>query len=195
MNLSGKESIRTDKLSLPPALFTSQLLGPIKGESEAKYTMIVGLNDELVGKLASYSHNDQHHSLRGQEGSNENFSHEGYAQWYSKANKTPFALLDSSKNLVAIIWIGTGELPQDPEEATLAAEQDFMSMSFFGGMHDEQALKNFLQAVLSAYTGSCPGRKIFTTTDGHGADFSSILGSANFKARESDGAKTMYIKG
>jgi len=160
---------------------------------KGQFTIVVGMDERLAKKLAALPHSARHSVLHGQSATSEDFSEEGYEAWYEKTERIPLVLLDSDRNLVAIIWISAAEA-QESSEAATEAQEDYLSMESIGDVKDEDLLKTFLKTAMTAYADSYPTRLIQTTTSGHGVDFSSVLTAAGFGGKESEDGHMRFVR-
>lgn len=191
---SSGESIRTEQLSFPPDIYKSQPIGSFETES-GRYTVVLGLNFDLAGEYEGFAKGDRHKALRW-DGDDGRADSEGYADWYQKTGRTPFALLDPAKQLVAVIWIGAQASVPDVEDAAAeAAQQDSISMETFGHLEDKDATTKFLARALEAYISANRGRSFRTVLGDDAGDIAAILQGMRFKAGEASGNKTPYTLG
>ncbi len=164
-------------MQLPLPLYDSREIGPVTSRDGKIFTAVIGLSEELVGKLKKLSLDLSDTELQENSSDYKRFGEGSYEDWYSK-ERTPFALIDPENGeLAAIAWLGPKPLGRDSkkhlskeelgvDERTLDSG-DWHTISFrsYGAYRGVGLMKGFGKLVLDTYRKGYPNAKIWTITD------------------------------
>lgn len=97
-------------LALPLPLHTCISVGTLTGKDGTPFTVLAGLDEKLVAQLKEKSLDMSDTELQHNTSDKARFGTGSYEAWYAK-DRTPFAAVDASGNLAAIIWFGADMPP------------------------------------------------------------------------------------
>ncbi len=164
-------------MDLPLPLYASREIGTVTSRDGKVFTAVIGLSQELVGKLKERSLDLSDTELQENSSDYKRFGEGSYEDWYAK-ERTPFALIDSENGeLAAIAWLGPKPLGRDSakhlskeeqgvDERTLdAGRWHTISFRSYGAYRGAGLMKGFGKLVLEEYRKGYPDAKIWTITD------------------------------
>ncbi len=101
-----RASVTMDRhVELPLPLYATQSVGRLESQELGTFRLVVGLDEALVAQLRAYSLDERDRDIQDSTSDRERFGTGSYEEWYSK-NRLPFALVDDSGALAAIVWFG-----------------------------------------------------------------------------------------
>ncbi|MBI5645147.1 GNAT family N-acetyltransferase [Candidatus Kaiserbacteria bacterium] len=92
-------------IKLPLSICESERIGTLTSRDGEKFDVYVGLNKHYIAQLRERSLDDTDLDLQKNTSDKKRFGEGSYEDWYAK-ERTPFALVDSSDHLAALMWFG-----------------------------------------------------------------------------------------
>ena len=93
------------ELTLPLPIYTSISIGTLRGMDGDEFTVVAGLNRDLVEQLKTRSLDETDTEIQKNTSDRERFGQGSYEEWYAK-KRAPFALVHAHGTLAALAWLG-----------------------------------------------------------------------------------------
>lgn len=152
-------------------LFSIQKLDTISSKDGEEFTIMLGLDEDLIAQLRAYSLDMSDTDLQANTSDFKRFGEGSYEEWYAK-DRTPYALVDKKGTLAALAWFGPKPLGRkslrylSPKEIAEESKQDvsdwhtivYRSYQPYRG---KGLMSPFMQYVITDYKKRYPHAKLW----------------------------------
>ncbi len=97
---------------VPELAYASTRIGELLMPDRSRYVVHAGLDEHMVHQLRGYALDDADTELATHTADRARFGEGSYEAWFAKG-RYPYALLDATGVLAALIWFGPEPLPED----------------------------------------------------------------------------------
>lgn len=147
----------SQNLLLPLPIYKIIEIGKVTGKDGEKFSIFVGLNEEMIAQLKTLSLDGGDTELQKNTSDFKRFGKGSYEDWYKK-NRTPFALVHAKTDkLAAIVWFGPEPLTGNKGNLHTVA---WRSYPVFRG---KGLMKEFTKFVMDIYIKTVPNIKFWIT--------------------------------
>jgi len=185
--------VSVEPFSLPLPLFGTIKLGTLLSRDGEEFSMWIGADEEVVGKLKEKSLDESDIELQ-TTSDRKRFGEGSYEEWYSK-DRTPFVLLASGGELAAFVWFGPKPLGRkslkylSAEDAAKELEQKedvwhTLVYRSYAPYRGKGLMTDFVRFATDVYRGHYPDAKFWVGMSADNAGSAALATKLGFQKRD-----------
>jgi hypothetical protein len=185
MKITALSNVKIPPFPLP--IYASvKIADAVSGEGE-KFSVLVGLDEDMVSQLKKYSLDESDIELQKNTGDRPRFGEGSYEEWYQKS-RTPFALVhtDTGK-LAALVWFGPKPIGQKSvkfgKEKRYETQNKWCAVAYrsYIPFRGKGVMKDFSKYVMEIYEKKFPGMRLWTGSDTENKGFFRFISTLGFE--------------